>query len=83
MAETPIGGASLSSMVGSPSGGMEIVSRSPRGLGIPFGYEGGVGMGGIGMSSVVGRGGMRPGPGFGYPFRIPGPLAGSSSMAMP
>jgi hypothetical protein len=85
MAETPIGGASLSSMAGSPRGGMAMGSRPTRGLGIPFGYEGGIGMGGMGMTSVGQRGGMRPGlgPGFGYPFRMPAPLPGSSSMAMP
>ncbi len=85
MAETPIGGASLSSMAGSSRGGMEMGSRSPRGLGIPFGYEGGIGMGSMGMSPVGSRGGMRPGPGpgFGYPFRMPAPLPGSPSMSMP
>lgn len=85
MAETPIGGASLSSMAGSPRGGMAMGSRSPRGVGIPFGYEGGIGMGGMGMTSAGGRGSMRPGPGpgFGYPFRMPAPLPGSSSMSMP
>jgi hypothetical protein len=85
MAETPIGGASLSAMGGSSRGGMETGSRSPRGLGIPFGYEGGVGMGGMGMTSVGGRGSMRPGPGpgFGYPFRMPAPLPGTSAMSMP
>jgi hypothetical protein len=85
MAETPIGGASLSSMGGSPRGGMAVGSRPARGLGIPFGYEGGIGMGGTGMTSPGQRGGMRPrpGPGFGYPFRVSAPLPGTSSMSMP
>jgi hypothetical protein len=85
MAETPIGGASLSSMAGSSRGGMETGSRSPRGLGIPFGYEGGIGMGGMEMGTLGPRGSLRPGPGpgFGYPFRMPAPLPGSSSMSMP
>jgi hypothetical protein len=85
MAETPIGGSSLSAMGGSSRGGMLMDSRSPRGLGIPFGYEGGIGMGGMGMTSVGQRSSMRPGPGpgFGYPFRVPAPLPGSSSMSMP
>ena len=91
MANTPIGGASLSSMGerarGGPDAGrgMSMTSGSPRGLGIPFGYEGGIGMGGMGMTSLGQRGTMRPGPGpgFGYPFRMPAPLPGSSSMSMP
>ena len=62
-----------------------MTSGSPGGLGIPFGYEGGIGMGGMGMTSFGQRGPMRPGPGpgFGYPFRMPAPLPGSSSMSMP
>ena len=85
MAETSIGGASLSAMAGSSRIGIPMGSRSPRGLGIPFGYEGGIGTGAMGMASAGGRGSMRPGPGpgFGYPFRMPAPLPGSSSMAMP
>ncbi len=82
MAETPIGGASLSAMGGGRLGGTEMGPRLPRGLGLPFGYEGGIGMG---MTPVGGRGrtGSGPGPGFGYPFRVPAPLSGSSSMGMP
>jgi hypothetical protein len=47
MAQMPIGGASLSGGVGgSTRGGMGIASwLGSRGL-VPFGYEGGVGMGG-------------------------------------
>ena len=84
MAETPIGGASLSSMGERASGGMSMTSGSSRGLGIPFGYEGGIGMGGMGMTNSR-RDNMRTsaGPGFGYPFRMPAPLPGSSSMSMP
>jgi hypothetical protein len=84
MAETPIGGASFSA-VGS-RGGMGLDSRSPRGLGIPFGYDGGVGTRGMGMTSLGQRGTTGrpgPGPGFGYPFWTPAPLPGSSSMSMP
>lgn len=85
MAETPIGGASLSTMAGGSRGRMVTDTRTPRGLGIPFGYEGGIGMGGAGMTPVGPRGGQQPapGPGFGYPFRTPAPLPGSSSMGMP
>jgi hypothetical protein len=85
MAETPIGGASLSPIGERARGGMAMTSGSPRGLGIPFGYEGGIGTGGMGTASFAQRRAMRPGPGpgFGYPFRMPAPLPGSSAMTMP
>src|SRR5271165_2183531 len=79
MAETPIGGATLSGM-GSRSSGARTF--------LPFGYEGGIGTNGT-MSAMapIGAGGRRQspaGPGFGYPFRMPPSLlSGSSSMAMP
>jgi hypothetical protein len=85
MAQTPIGGASLASGMGS---GMSMGARSgrSRALLMPFGYEGGIGMGG--MAPMTGGMGARPtatptGPGFGYPFRMPVSLGGSSSMSMP
>jgi hypothetical protein len=89
MAQTPIGGASLSGgMGGSTRGGMGMgPGTGPRGL-VPFGYEGGVGMGG-GMSGMpmTRQGGTRQsatGPGFGYPFRMPPSLTGAgTSMSMP
>jgi hypothetical protein len=84
MAETPIGGASLSGgMLGATRSGMSMGTRSGRGreMLLPFGFEGGAGMGGM-------AGGMRArpmptGPGFGYPFVLPMSLGGSSSMSMP
>jgi hypothetical protein len=85
MAQTPIGGASLASGMGS---GVSMGARSgrSRALLMPFGYEGGIGMGG--MAPMTGGMGARPtatptGPGFGYPFRMPMSLGGSSSMSMP
>jgi hypothetical protein len=88
MAETPIGGATLSGSMGA-RGGMDLGSRSSGARTfLPFGYEGGIGMSGT-MSAVapIGAGGRRQspaGPGFGYPFRMPPSLlSGSSSMAMP
>lgn len=88
MATTPIGGASLSGGRDMPSrGGMAMGARSSARTFLPFGYDGGLGMGG-GMTSMstAGMGGTRrspSGPGFGYPFRMPPSLAGSSSMSMP
>ena len=87
MANTPIGGASLSgAMGGDRRSGMGMGTGPGRGMLVPFGYEGGIGMGG--MSSMSGGMGDRrmptsTGPGFGYPFRVPMSLGGSSSMAMP
>jgi hypothetical protein len=74
MSATPIGGASLS--------GMGMPARMGRRTLIPFGYEGGLGMGGMPSARP---GGMREasGPGFGYPFRMPPSLPGTSSMGMP
>jgi hypothetical protein len=87
MADTPIGGASLSgAMGGDTRGSMSMKARSgrDRALLVPFGYEGGIGMGGIGgMPGTMGPRRMSPGPGFGSPFRMPIPLGGASSMAMP
>jgi hypothetical protein len=87
MADTPIGGASLSGgMGGDARSGMSMGARSARGrqMLMPFGYEGGIGMGGMAtMSGGMGRRPMSTGPGFGYPFRMPMNLGGSSSMAMP
>jgi hypothetical protein len=82
MARTPIGGGSLLGAVGNSRGGMGMRARSF----LPFGYEGGIGMaGGMGESSM-----SRPNtprrpssPGFGYPFQLPTPLSGPTSMAMP
>jgi hypothetical protein len=84
MAESPIGGASLSPMGERARGGM-MASGSRRGFGIPFGYEGGIGSAGMGTASLAQRRAVRPGPGpgFGYPFRMPAPLPGSSAMTMP
>jgi hypothetical protein len=61
-----------------------MATGAGRGLMLPFGYEGGTGMGAMG--SMPGGTGPRPmstGPGFGYPFRMPLNLGGASSMAMP
>ena len=86
MAQTPIGGASLAGGMG--GGGMSMGARPGRGRTVlmPFGYEGGIGMGG--MTTMAGGMGGRQmatptGPGFGYPFRMPMSLGGSSSMSMP
>ena len=80
MADTPIGGASLA------GGGMGMGTRTGRGPLLPFGYEGGVGMGSVAPRS----GGMGArarstgtGPGFGYPFRMPPNRGGAGSMSMP
>jgi hypothetical protein len=91
MTDTPIGGASLSGSVamgGVARGPMSSAGRPGgsrgRGLLLPFGYEGGIGMGG--MKSSTGAMTTRrtsPGPGFGYPFRMPASLGRSSGMAMP
>jgi len=84
MSETPIGGASLSSMGERSRGGMSVTSSSPRGLGIPFGYEGDVGTTGMGMTGMGQRRTRRSQrAGLGYPFSMPAPLPGTSSMSMP
>lgn len=88
MAETPIGGSSLSGGI-STRGAMGMGGRSSGARTfLPFGYEGGIGMsGGMSVMPSAGAGRMRrstAGPGFGYPFRMPPSLlSGSSSMAMP
>ena len=88
MAETPIGGASLSSgMRGGNGRGGAMGTRPESRTLVPFGYEGGIGMG----NRIIGtpmtrqdRSRRATGPGFGYPFRIPPSLSGGSpSMAMP
>ncbi|WP_422929780.1 hypothetical protein [Singulisphaera sp. PoT] len=85
MSSTPIGGGSFSSGMGSASrsGSAMSTNSAPRSF-VPFGYEGGLGMGMGGGSSRMGTAqrGM-PGPGFGYPFRMPPSLGGPSGMAMP
>ena len=88
MAETPIGGSSLSGgMGGAARGGMGMGSRSGSRTLVPFGYEGGIGVGsGMIGTPMTKRSGMRrsaPGPGFGYPFRMPPDLTTGSSMSMP
>lgn len=87
MAETPIGGASVSGgMNDSARAGMGMGAGSRRRAFLPFGSDGLIGMG-SGMNAMpAGRAGMRQGrsgPGFGFPFRMPSPLPGSSSMGMP
>ncbi len=78
MAATPIGGASLSGGMGSGSMGLRGGSY------FPFGYEGGVGMSGGMLARPMSRTDRtRSGPGFGYPFRMPPSLAGSSTMTTP
>ena len=84
MAQTPIGGASLAGGMGSSlRGGMGMAATTGfRGL-FPAGYETGVGMNRMGMTS---RGGMRRpaiGPGFGSPFRMPPSLNAGPAMSMP
>jgi hypothetical protein len=80
MSATPIGGASLGG-----AGGMSGGRGRARGLGLPFGYEGGISGGGMAPMSR----GMSPprpslGPGFGSPFRVPMSLgSGTSPMSMP
>jgi hypothetical protein len=87
MADTPIGGGSLAGgmgMAGSRRGTMKNSTGTGRGPWLPFGYEGGIGMGG--MAPVSGGMGTRPmstGPGFGYPFRMPMSFGAPSSMGMP
>ncbi len=85
MAETPIGGGSLSGgMGGGARGGMGMGAGSGRGILLPFGYEGGLGMRGMApMSGGISTRRMSAGPGFGYPFRVPMSLGSSSSMSMP
>jgi hypothetical protein len=80
MPTTPIGGASLSGGMGANARpGMGTMARSgPRSF-TPFGYE-------TGMSTMSGASATRrapSGPGFGYPFRMPPSLTGTSSMSMP
>lgn len=87
MPTTPIGGASL-------SGGMGAGTRGGMGAGagrrafLPFGYEGGIGMGmgaiGAPMTKQAGMRRASSGPGFGYPFQmppLPGAPAGMAIMA--
>lgn len=78
MPVTPIGGASLSpGMNAGTRGGMGTGSR--RSL-VPFGYEGGIGMGGMIGTPMTRQGSMRrspSGPGFGYPFSMPPDLLGA------
>lgn|GEM_PF-5833175 len=83
MPSTPIGGTSLSAGMGTRSASGMNASSLPRTF-IPFGYEGGIGMG-SGMNATPSGMAKRKlsGPGFGYPFRMPASLNGSSSMAMP
>jgi hypothetical protein len=91
MASTPIGGASLSGGMGAGTrGGMRMDSRAGGRPLVPFGYEGGIGIGmsgGMTAAPMSRQAGMRrsaSGPGFGYPFRMPPGLGGTSSgMAMP
>jgi hypothetical protein len=84
MASTPIGGASLSGGMGTGMGMGSAIGA--RGL-VPFGYEGGLGMGGGLTAMPMPRSGAlrqgTTGPGFGYPFRMPPSLTGPSSMTMP
>jgi hypothetical protein len=86
MSTTPIGGASLSGS-GGRGGAMGPRSRSVDRTLVPFGYEGGIGMGGglVGTSMTRRNAARRStGPGFGSPFRMPLSLpGGSSSMTMP
>ena len=81
MPETPIGGASLTTMQGARHGMSARLSQSRQPL-IPFGYEPGAM-----PTSMAGRmSARRPyGPGFGAPFRTLPPLAGANTggMAMP
>jgi hypothetical protein len=88
MPETPIGGSSLSGGMGGSQGRGGAMGARPEGRTlVPFGYEGGVGMGsglvGTPMTRPSGTRRPTPGPGFGYPFRVPPSLSGpSSSMGM-
>ncbi len=85
MPMTPIGGASLSGgMTAGTRGGMG--TATDRRTFLPFGYEGGIRMGG-GMigTPMTKQAGMRrapSGPGFGYPFRMP-PEVPSAPAGMP
>jgi hypothetical protein len=87
MPNTPIGGASLSGGMGMGGGrrsGVSMSARSRRATMLPFGYEAGAGMGGMGgMSTRMDARRASAGPGFGYPFRMPMSSGTSSSMAMP
>lgn len=62
-----------------------IAGPAPRTY-VPFGYEGGVGAA-AGMSAMTspgsGSSGPKPGPGFGYPFRMPANFGSSGLMSMP
>lgn len=84
MPMTAIGGSSLTGGVG----GMGGMGGAPaRGALLPFGYEGGIGLGmsavGTPMTKQGGMAARKPsGPGFGNPFRMPPDLAGASG-AMP
>ncbi len=85
MTTTPIGGSSLPGSMGSASRssmGMRTTSQ-PRSF-IPYGYEGGLGMGsGMGAAPMSSSRRSPTGPGFSYPFRMPAGLGGSGSMTMP
>lgn len=84
---TPIGGASLAGGMGRTSrDAMGAESRTTVRTPLPFGDAGGLGMGGLGTMTTSGigvTGQAPPGPGFGYPFRMPPPLPGTSSLSMP
>ncbi|MDR3638242.1 MAG: hypothetical protein P4L84_30845 [Isosphaeraceae bacterium] len=83
MAGTPIGGGSVRAM-GGGRGNMAAGADTGRRSLLPFGYEGGIGMGATSMRSPSGMSARRPyGPGFGYPFTMPSVLSGSTSMSMP
>ena len=81
MPTTSIGGTSLTGGLTSGAGGMGAAAG--RGGYLPFGYEGGIGMGGgmIGtpMTRQVGMGRKPSGPGFGSPFRMPPDLPGAAA----
>jgi hypothetical protein len=87
MPTTSIGGTSLTGgMAAGARGGMGATMER-RGF-LPFGYEGGIGMGGLIGTPMTKQAGMRrapSGPGFGYPFQmpqgVPGAPAGMPAMA--
>lgn len=80
MGATPIGGASL-------GGGRGMSQPGGRRAYLPWGDEAGAGMLDGPLMRPMSRPGAasraRSGPGFGYPFRMPPSLPGSSTMAMP
>ncbi|MGC8638797.1 MAG: hypothetical protein ACP5XB_02830 [Isosphaeraceae bacterium] len=81
MPTTSIGGTSLTGGLTSGAGGMGAAAG--RGGYLPFGYEGGIGIGGgmIGtpMTRQAGMGRKPAGPGFGSPFRMPPDLPGAAA----